>query len=63
MHNLRHQFSGRIAAHHFDMNRIVQNACGQRFDFIRESGGEQQVLPVHRQQRQNAANITDKAHV
>ena len=41
----------------------MHQAFGQGTDFRRKSGGEQQVLPLFRQQSQNFFNVVNKAHV
>ena len=46
-----------LSASHVDAHRLVQQSFGQRLDGRREGGGEQQVLPRWRQQRQHAAAV------
>ncbi len=63
VHDLRHQFDRRIAPRDFDRDRVFHEGVGQLADLVREGGREQQVLPLHRQQRHDAADIGQKAHV
>src|SRR5471030_2698108 len=48
--HLRDALGRRIAARHFDRQRVVQEGVGQLFDFRREGGREHQVLALLRQQ-------------
>ena len=63
MHPLRHQFRFRIAPRDFDQNGIVQNAIRQFANIIGKRRGEEQILPLLRQQREDAFYIVNKTHV
>ncbi len=60
---LRHRFGSGIAPGDFDAGRVAEQAVGQGLDFRRKGGREEQVLPLLGQQREDAPNIADKAHV
>jgi len=63
MHHLVHQLGGGIAARHFDQRRRIQQAVGELLDLVGEGRGEQQVLPLLRQQREDLADVADETHV
>src|SRR6185312_13189631 len=63
VHALTHPLGGGVARRHVDGLRILEDAAGQRADLFREGGGEQQVLALLRQERQDAADVADEAHV
>ncbi len=67
MHDLRDGFDSGVATRDFNVGRVVQQAAGKLANLIRESRGEQQVLATvaadGRQQRENLADVADKAHV
>ena len=52
---LRDSVGGGVAARHFDHRRLVEQAVGQRLDLVGEGGGEQQVLALLGQQREDLA--------
>ena len=56
-------FAHHVAAGDFDQLRVLQHLVGKLFDLVREGGGEQQALAVGRQQREDAADVRDEAHV
>ena len=53
---------GRLAGD-LDAHRVVQQLGGQRLHRVREGGGEQQVLPAARQQRQHLRELVGEARV
>ncbi len=57
------ELRGRVAPRHFDRHRIVHERAGQRANLLREGGGEQQVLPLLRQELDDPADVVDEAHV
>jgi hypothetical protein len=61
--DLRHQLGGRIAPRHLDGHRVLHERARQLADLVGEGGGEEQVLPLRRQQREDAADVVDEAHV
>ncbi|CFD97154.1 Uncharacterised protein [Bordetella pertussis] len=63
VHRLGDQFGGGVARRDRDFARIVEHAARQRADFVREGGGEQQVLALLGQQRQYLADVADEAHI
>ena len=63
MHLLRDDLDGRVAARDLDHRRRVEQAVGERLDLVGERRREQQVLPLLRQQREDALDVADEAHV
>ena len=43
--------------------RALQHLVGEPLDLLREGGGEQQALTLGRQQREDALDVGDEAHV
>src|SRR5450830_55459 len=60
---LTDHFYGRVAARHFDHGRCVEQAIGQRLDFVGEGRREQQVLTLLRQCCQHFTDVADETHV
>ena len=60
---LRYLLRGSVAARDFDFQRVGQQFFGQRFNFVGEGGGEQQVLTLSRQLGQHATDVMDEAHI
>jgi hypothetical protein len=52
-----------IATCNFNQHRVGEQLVGQFLDFAGEGGGKQQILPLHWQQRDDALDIREKAHV
>ncbi len=46
-----------------DVDRVVQQAVGEAADLVGEGRREEQVLPLRRQQREDAPDVADEAHV
>ena len=63
MDDLIHQLGGRVAARDFHHDGIGEEGVRQLPDLLGERGGEQQVLPLLRQQGKNASDVADEAHV
>ena len=63
MHVVRHQFGGAVGRRDLHQLRVVQEGVGQCLDVVVEGGGEQQVLPLGRQELEHLAHVTDEAHV
>ena len=63
VHLVRYQIGRRIAARDFHRNRRTQYLVGEPLDFVREGGGEQQVLSFRRQQRDDALDVGHETHV
>ena len=57
------QFDRRVARRDLDRLGIVQQPFGQAANVVRVGGGEQQVLPLLRQQLDDLADVVDEAHV
>ena len=57
------QFDRRIARRDLDRQGIVQQPLGQPANVVRVGGGEQQVLPLRRQQLDDLADVVDESHV
>ena len=53
----------RFASCDLDLRRVVQQRLGELADLVRERGREEQVLPLLRQHREDAADVADEAHV
>ena len=60
---LRHQLGGRIAARDFHGRRVAQESAGELPHLVGKSRREEQVLALRRQQREDAADVGDEAHV
>jgi len=56
-------FDRAVRRRHFDLNRIHEDARGERADVRRVSRGEHQVLPLRWQELDDSADIVDEAHV
>ena len=63
IHALGNNLDGRVTRRNVDFDRLMANCFCQLAYVVRESGREHEVLSFLGQQRQNLANITDKAHV
>ena len=60
---MRDEIRGCVAARDLDRNRRAQNLVGEPFDLVGERRGEQQVLPLRGQQRDDALDVGHEAHV
>ena len=63
VHHLRDELGRGVAPRDFDRHRVLHEGARQLADLVGEGGGEQQVLPRLRQQREDAADVVDEAHV
>jgi hypothetical protein len=63
VHDVADGFAHHVAAGDFNQLRVLQHLVGEFLDFVREGGGEEQALPIGGQQREDAADVRDKAHV
>jgi len=63
MHRLRDDLDRRVAAGDLDQRRRIQQVVGELLDFVGERRGEQQVLPLPRQQREDPLDVADEPHV
>ena len=57
------QVGGFGAFRHGDFHRRIQERIREAANFIRERGGEKQVLPFGRQRDQDTADVADEPHV
>ena len=58
-----HVVCGGIGLGHLDQYGIIQQASRQLLDLIGEGGGEQQILPLPGQQREDLLDVADEPHV
>ncbi len=63
MDALRDRIDRRIARRHVDLTRLVEQLFGEEADLVGERRGEQQVLPLLRQQRKHALDVGNEPHV
>ena len=63
VNHLRNALGSGVARRNLDTHRIVQQVVGQRLDLVGVSRGEQQVLTLFGQQREDLFDVVDKAHV
>ena len=61
--DLGDELDRRIAPRDLDGDRVVQELAGELADVVGEGRREQEVLALGRQQREDAADVADEAHV
>ena len=57
------QLDGRVARRHLDRQRVAQQALGERSNVVGVGRREQQVLPLRRQQLDDAPDVVNETHV
>ena len=63
MHGLRDHVDRRVARRDLDQCRRIEQVVGERLDLVGERRREQQVLPLPGQEREDALDVADEAHV
>src|ERR671930_157250 len=63
MRDLRNELGRRVAPRDLHGHRLVHERGRQLADLLREGRREEQVLPLRGEQRQDAADVVDEAHV
>jgi hypothetical protein len=61
--HLRDQIRRRVARRRLNDGGRIHERAGQRLNLVRGGGGEQQVLPLRRQQAQDASDVADEAEI